>query len=75
MSIMRSKILLSMASPKRRLADMQAGASERVMLRQTKNPFDFVLWKSAKQTESSEKPNGSRLGVWVAQVGISNARR
>ena len=40
---------------KRRLADMQAGASERVNVEtDKKNPFDFVLWKSAKQTEPSE---------------------
>lgn len=37
---------------KRKLADMQAGASERVNEADDKhNPFDFVLWKSAKPSE------------------------
>ncbi len=37
---------------KRKLADMQAGASERVEQASDKvNPFDFVLWKSAKPSE------------------------
>ena len=37
---------------KRKLADMQAGASERVGESDDKhNPFDFVLWKSAKPSE------------------------
>ena len=37
---------------KRRLSDMQAGASERVEQASDKaNPFDFVLWKSAKPSE------------------------
>lgn len=36
----------------RKLADMQAGASERVDVEvQKKNPFDFVLWKNAKPNE------------------------
>ena len=49
---------------KRRLADMQAGASERVNVEtDKKNPFDFVLWKSAKQTEPSETKWQSPWGV------------
>ena len=49
---------------KRRLADMQAGASERVNVEtDKKNPFDFVLWKSAKQTESQETKWQSPWGV------------
>ncbi|HBI49766.1 MAG TPA: cysteine--tRNA ligase [Moraxellaceae bacterium] len=49
---------------KRRLADMQAGASERVNIEtDKKNPFDFVLWKSAKQTEPSETKWQSPWGV------------
>ncbi|PKZ69612.1 cysteine--tRNA ligase [Moraxella osloensis] len=49
---------------KRRLADMQAGASERVNVEtHKKNPFDFVLWKSAKQTEPSETKWQSPWGV------------
>lgn len=37
---------------KRKLAQMQAGASERVGVSDDKqNPFDFVLWKSAKPSE------------------------
>ena len=40
---------------KRKLSDMQAGASERLNVEtDKKNPFDFVLWKSAKATEPSE---------------------
>ena len=49
---------------KRRLADMQAGASERVNVEtDKKNPFDFVLWKSAKETEPSETKWQSPWGV------------
>ena len=49
---------------KRRLADMQAGASERVNIEtDKKNPFDFVLWKSAKETEPSETKWQSPWGV------------
>lgn len=49
---------------KRRLADMQAGASERVNVEtDKKNPFDFVLWKSAKQTEPSETKWQSPWGM------------
>ena len=49
---------------KRRLADMQAGASERVNVEtDKKNPFDFVLWKSAKQTEPQETKWQSPWGV------------
>lgn len=37
---------------KRKLDDMQAGASERVSAADDKqNPFDFVLWKAAKPSE------------------------
>ncbi len=37
---------------KRKLADMQAGASERVDAAGDKqNPFDFVLWKAARPSE------------------------
>ncbi|MFC0820674.1 cysteine--tRNA ligase [Moraxella marmotae] len=37
---------------KRKLDEMQAGASERVAAADDKqNPFDFVLWKSAKPSE------------------------
>ncbi|MDO4450421.1 MAG: cysteine--tRNA ligase [Moraxella sp.] len=40
---------------KRKLADMQAGASERVdAVDDKKHPFDFVLWKSAKESEPNE---------------------
>lgn len=36
----------------RKLDDMQAGASERVDVEvQKKHPFDFVLWKNAKENE------------------------
>lgn len=38
---------------KRRLADMQAGARVEVET-DKKNPFDFVLWKSAKPAEPNE---------------------
>ena len=49
---------------KRRLADMQAGASERVNVEtDKKNPFDFVLWKSAKQTEPQETKWQSPWGL------------
>lgn len=40
---------------KRKLSDMQAGASERVdTVDDKKHPFDFVLWKSAKESEPNE---------------------
>lgn len=40
---------------KRKLSDMQAGASERVdSVDDKKHPFDFVLWKSAKESEPNE---------------------
>lgn len=49
---------------KRRLADMQAGASERVNVEtDKKNPFDFVLWKSAKQIEPQETKWQSPWGM------------
>lgn len=49
---------------KRRLADMQAGASERVNVEtDKKNPFDFVLWKAAKQTEPQETKWQSPWGM------------
>ena len=38
----------------RKLEDMQAGASERVDVEvEKKHPFDFVLWKHAKENEPS----------------------
>lgn len=49
---------------KRKLADMQAGASERVTVEtDKKNPFDFVLWKSAKPTEPAETQWQSPWGM------------
>lgn len=49
---------------KRKLADMQAGASERVNVEtDKKNPFDFVLWKSAKESEPQETKWQSPWGV------------
>lgn len=49
---------------KRKLADMQAGASERVDSdHDKKNPFDFVLWKAAKETEPTESKWQSPWGV------------
>lgn len=49
---------------KRKLSDMQAGASERVDSQtDKKNPFDFVLWKSAKDFEPSETKWQSPWGV------------
>ena len=49
---------------KRRLADMQAGASERVATDSDKhNPFDFVLWKSAKPSEPQESQWQSPWGM------------
>lgn len=40
---------------KRKLSNMQAGASERVdTVDDKKHPFDFVLWKSAKKSEPNE---------------------
>ena len=51
---------------KRKLADMQAGASERVDNVQDKqNPFDFVLWKSAKPSEPHwQSPWGAGRPGW-----------
>lgn len=49
---------------KRRLDDMQAGASERVTIDDDKNnPFDFVLWKQAKPDEPAETKWQSPWGV------------
>ncbi len=49
---------------KRRLQDMQAGASERVTeASDKKHPFDFVLWKSAKAHEPDESKWQSAWGV------------
>ncbi|MFW2177009.1 MULTISPECIES: cysteine--tRNA ligase [unclassified Moraxella] len=51
---------------KRKLADMQAGASERVTVEtDKKNPFDFVLWKSAKPSEPNwQSPWGIGRPGW-----------
>ncbi|UNU73670.1 cysteine--tRNA ligase [Moraxella nasovis] len=49
---------------KRKLNEMQAGASERTnVATDKKNPFDFVLWKSAKADEPSETKWQSPWGV------------
>lgn len=49
---------------KRKLDEMQAGASERTNVEtDKKNPFDFVLWKSAKEHEPSETKWQSPWGV------------
>ncbi len=47
---------------KRKLADMQAGARVEVET-DKKNPFDFVLWKSAKPNEPQETKWQSPWGV------------
>ncbi|MQW91523.1 cysteine--tRNA ligase [Acinetobacter wanghuae] len=50
----------------RKLEDMQAGASERVDVEvQKKHPFDFVLWKHAKENEPSwASPWGNGRPGW-----------
>ncbi|MEJ1929768.1 cysteine--tRNA ligase [Nostoc sp. NIES-2111] len=54
----------------RKLEDMQAGASERVNVddpeyQKKKDPFDFALWKAAKQGEPAwESPWGSGRPGW-----------
>lgn len=50
----------------RKLEDMQAGASERVDVEvKKKHPFDFVLWKHAKENEPSWKsPWGNGRPGW-----------
>lgn len=50
----------------RKLEDMQAGASERVDIEvQKKHPFDFVLWKHAKENEPSwQSPWGNGRPGW-----------
>lgn len=49
---------------KRKLSDMQAGASERVQESDDKrHPFDFVLWKSAKDFEPEQSKWQSPWGV------------
>lgn len=49
---------------KRKLADMRAGASMRVDNdTDKKNPFDFVLWKAAKESEPDESKWQSPWGV------------
>ena len=50
----------------RKLDDMQAGASERVDVEvEKKHPFDFVLWKHAKENEPSWKsPWGNGRPGW-----------
>lgn len=51
---------------KRRLDEMQAGASERVDAASDKaNPFDFVLWKAAKPSEPHwQSPWGTGRPGW-----------
>ena len=55
MFILKSPNLKNMvAFSGRKLDDMQAGASERVDVEvEKKHPFDFVLWKHAKENEPS----------------------
>lgn len=50
----------------RKQGDMQAGASERVELDEDKkNPFDFVLWKAAKENEPAwASPWGNGRPGW-----------
>jgi len=50
----------------RKLEDMQAGASERVDVEvEKKHPFDFVLWKHAKENEPSwTSPWGNGRPGW-----------
>ena len=50
----------------RKLTDMQAGASERVDVEvEKKHPFDFVLWKHAKENEPSwASPWGNGRPGW-----------
>lgn len=50
----------------RKQSDMQAGASERVTLDDEKrNPFDFVLWKAAKENEPAwASPWGNGRPGW-----------
>ncbi len=50
----------------RKLEDMQAGASERVDVEvEKKHPFDFVLWKHAKENEPSwSSPWGNGRPGW-----------
>lgn len=50
----------------RKLEDMQAGASERVDIEvEKKHPFDFVLWKHAKENEPSwASPWGNGRPGW-----------
>ncbi|MDX8154388.1 cysteine--tRNA ligase [Acinetobacter pittii] len=50
----------------RKLVDMQAGASERVDVEvEKKHPFDFVLWKHAKENEPSwASPWGNGRPGW-----------
>ncbi|MEQ1247151.1 cysteine--tRNA ligase [Acinetobacter soli] len=50
----------------RKLEDMQAGASERVDVEvEKKHPFDFVLWKNAKENEPSwASPWGNGRPGW-----------
>ena len=50
----------------RKLEDMQAGASERVDVEvQKKHPFDFVLWKHAKENEPAwASPWGNGRPGW-----------
>ena len=44
---------------------MQAGASERIDVEvEKKHPFDFVLWKHAKENE----PSWASLGVMVVRL-------
>ena len=53
----------------RKLDDMQAGASERVDVEvEKKHPFDFVLWKHAKEMNHLGHP----LGVMAVRVGTLN---
>jgi cysteinyl-tRNA synthetase len=58
----------------RRLEDMEAGARVEIDKRK-KNPFDFVLWKSAKPGEPSwESPWGSGRPGWHIECSAMSSK-
>ena len=60
----------------RKQSDMQAGASERVELdKDKKNPFDFVLWKAAKENEPAwASPWGNGRPGWHIECSAMSTR-
>lgn len=60
---------------KRKLDEMQAGASERTNVETDKKTPLTLCCGNRQKNMNRPRLNGSRLGVWVAPAGILNARQ